>query len=295
MEEKEEISIEEKLNGSKTGKILKIIFIVFISIVLILLYARYLGTKGLSINEFPIKTGYLDQAYDGFKIVHFTDLHYGSTVTIDDVKKLVKAINNEDPHLIIFTGDLIDKEYAVSEKEFKKLKEELEKLNPEIEVLAVKGNHDYDHEYFDKMVLELNWHFLDNTYEYVYYKSEAPIVFVGLDDLTKGNPDYPNAFSYLNEVGDGYYTIILAHEPDQIKEINNYNFNLFLAGHSHLGQVRLPLIGAVYTPVGAKKYYDEHYKVNNADLYISGGIGTSVVKFRTLNPPSFNLYRFYTK
>ncbi len=94
---------------------------------------------------------------------------------------------------------------------------------------------------------------------------------------------------------DDHYTIVLAHEPDQILDIKNYNFNLFLAGHSHLGQIRLPLIGAIYTPKGSKKYYDEHYKVNNADMYINGGIGTSVIEFRLLNKPSINLYRFYTK
>lgn len=295
MEEKINNSIEEKLNKGKKAKIIKIILFIIFIIVIVMLYSRYIGTKGLEINEYPIKTTRLNESYDGFKIIHFTDLHYGSTVTLDDVKKLVKSINNEDPHLVIFTGDLIDKDVSVSETEFDKLKEELAKLNPEIETLTVKGNHDYDHDYFNKMVEELNWHLLDNTYEYIYYKSVNPIVFVGLDDLLNGNPDYTNAFSYLNEIGDDTYTIILAHEPDQIEEISNYNFNLFLAGHSHLGQVRLPLIGSVYTPVGAKKYYDEHYKVNNADLYISGGIGTSVVKFRLLNKPSINLYRFYTK
>lgn len=293
--EKNETFIEEKLTVSKKTKIIKFTIIALLIITLILLYARFIGTKGLEVNEYPIKTTYLDESYDGLKIAHFSDLHYGSTVTLDDIKKIVKKINNENPHLIIFTGDLIDKDVQISESEFAKLKDELNKLDPEIEILAVKGNHDYDHEYFDTMVEELKWHFLDNTYEYVYYKSDTPIVFVGLDDLMKGNPDYTNAFSYLNEVGDSLYTIVLAHEPDQISDINNYNFNLFLAGHSHLGQVRLPLIGAIYTPMGSKKYYDEHYKVNNADLYISGGIGTSVIKFRLLNKPSFNLYRFYTK
>lgn len=290
-----EHSIEEKLNGNKRTKIIKGIMLAIIFIALTLLYARFIGTTGIVIKEYPIKTTRLDESYDGFKIVHFSDLHYGSTIDLNDVKKLVSEINDEGPHLIVFTGDLIDKDVKLSESEASKLKEELKKLNPEIEVLTVKGNHDYDHDYFNGIVEELGWHFLDNTYEYVYYKSSSPIVFVGLDDLTRGNPDYVNAFSYLNELGDEFYTIVLAHEPDQIMEISNYNFNLVLSGHSHLGQVRLPLVGAVYTPVGSKKYYDEHYKVNNADMYISGGIGTSVIKFRLLNKPSINLYRFYTK
>lgn len=295
MEEEKQISIEEKLNGSKAVKIVKIAITSLLVIAFFLLYARYIGTKGLEIKEFPIKTSYLDEAYDGFKIIHFSDLHYGSTVSLDDVKKLVKKINNENPHLIVFTGDLVEKDVELKDDEINKLVNELKKLDSEIEILAVKGNHDYENDYFDKIVVESGWNFLDNTYEYAYYKSSSPIIFVGLDDLTKGNPDYSNAFSFLNEIDDTLYTIVLAHEPDQIEKISNYNFNLFLSGHSHLGQVRLPLIGSIYTPQGSKKYYDEHYKVNNADLYISGGIGTSVVKFRLLNRPSINLYRFYTK
>jgi len=288
---KEEL-IEESSNKKRIIKIvLTILFIILITV----FYARFLGTKGLVVKEYAIKTTHLDEYYDGFKIVHFSDLHYGSTIFIDDVKKLVKKINSEEPHVVVFTGDLIDKDFKLSENDATSLRGELSKINPDIEVLAVKGNHDYEHDYFNSLIDELGWHYLDNTYEYLYHESKKPIIFVGLDDLLKGTPDYQNAFSYLNEIGSNHYTIVLAHEPDQIKEINNYDFNLYLAGHSHLGQVRLPLIGAIYTPVGSKKYYDEHYKVSNADLYINGCIGTSSIKFRLFNKPSINLYRFYTK
>ena len=290
-----EETIEEKFEQEKKHRIIKIILLSLFCIVLVILYSHFLGTKGLEVKEKKKKTTYLDESFDGFKIVHFSDLHYGSTVDINDVKKLVKTINSKSPHLVVFTGDLVEKGIKISENEAKKLKDEFSKLNPEIEILTVKGNHDYEHDYYNNIVDYLGWKFLDNTYEYVYYKSDKPIVIVGLDDLTKGVPDYENAFSYLNEVGDDHYTIVLAHEPDQILDIKNYNFNLFLAGHSHLGQIRLPLIGAIYTPKGSKKYYDEHYKVNNADMYINGGIGTSVIEFRLLNKPSINLYRFYTK
>ena len=77
--------------------------------------------------------------------------------------------------------------------------------------------------------------------------------------------------------------------------MKNYNYDLVLSGHSHLGQLRLPLFGAIYVPRGSKTYYDEHYKLDKADLYISGGLGTNTLKLRFFNKPSFNLYRFYTK
>lgn len=272
-----------------------IIISIILLITLTILYARFVGTTGLVVKEYPIKTDKLAFEYDGLKIIHFTDLHYKSTVDINYVKKLVKKINDLKPDIVVFTGDLVEDNVTLDENEVKELTKELDKINPTIETLAVIGNHDYDHDYWNQIVPNLSWRILDNTYEYVYSNSTTPIVFVGFDDLREGTPDYTNAFSYLNTDSNDRYTIVLAHEPDQIDEIKEYNFDLYLAGHSHLGQVRVPLIGAIFTPTGSKKYYDEHYKINDTDMYVSGGLGTSLLRLRLFNRPSINLYRFYTK
>ena len=86
----------------------------------------------------------------------------------------------------------------------------------------------------------------------------------------------------------------MVHEPDFADNIiNEYSVDLILSGHSHNGQIRIPLVGALYTPENAKKYYDEYYSINNTDLYISSGIGVSKYNYRLFNHPSFNLYRIY--
>ncbi len=87
------------------------------------------------------------------------------------------------------------------------------------------------------------------------------------------------------------YKILLLHEPDYIDDIKDISYDLTLAGHSHNGQVRLPFIGAIYTPKGAKKYYKEYYKVKNTDMYISNGLGTTIMNLRLFNKPSISLYR----
>ena len=288
--ENEETTKNKKYLFLKIGLVLAVLFLAT------LLWARYISTSGLIVKEYAIKNTKLDEDYDGFKIVHFTDLHYGSTIFEDELKNVVNEINKQKPDIVVFTGDLVESGVTLSDEELNGLVKELKKINPNIETLAVDGNHDYDSNgYYEKVMEELDWHVLNNTYEFVYGKSKTPLVIVGLKDLMYGKQDYENAFSFLNETDEDLYTIVLAHEPDQIMEFSNYNFDLVLSGHSHLGQVRIPFIGALYTPVGSKKYYDEYYKVNNADLYISGGIGTSTIKFRFFNKPSINLYRFYTK
>ena len=72
-------------------------------------------------------------------------------------------------------------------------------------------------------------------------------------------------------------------------------FNIVLAGHSHAGQVRLPFIGVLYTPKYARKYYEPYYKLDNTELYISNGLGTSEIPIRLFNRPSYNFYRLYKK
>ena len=291
--ENEEIEETEEHSGHP---ILKTFIFLIIVLTFTFLYARYIEPKLLIVKEYPINITKENSSHlDGLKIAHFSDIHYGSTVTEKELTKMVEKVNKQNPDIIVFTGDLTDKKTVLTDDEINKVREILNKLKPKIETLAVIGNHDYENNYWEKIVPNLNWITLDNTYEYVYRNNSTPIVFIGLDDLTKGNPDYKNAFSYLNETEEELYTVVLMHEPDQIEKIDTYKYDLVLSGHSHLGQVRIPFLGAIWTPTGSKKYFDEQYIINDASLYINGGIGTSVLKLRFLNTPSINLYRFYTE
>lgn len=286
-----------KKENEKKIMIIKILVIILVIGIILLLWARYISTSGLVIKEIPIKTDLLDENYDGFKVIQFSDLHYGSTIGIKEVKNLVNKINEEKPNVVVFTGDLFEHDITISDDNLNNMFDELNKIETSIEILAVPGNHDYDQEeYWNKAMQKLNWKFLINSYEYVYSNSNKPIIFVGLDDMWHGKPNKEDAFSFINDNTKDNYIILLLHEPDYIDEVKDEKFNIALAGHSHLGQVRAPFIGAIYTPYGAKKYYNDHYKLDNdRELYISGGLGTSSLKVRFFDKPSITLYRFYTK
>ena len=99
-----------------------------------------------------------------------------------------------------------------------------------------------------------------------------------------------------NEIEEKYsYSILILHEPDYINKIDYSKYDLILAGHSLNGQIKLPWVGGIIRPNGAKKYYDEYYELDSTKLYISSGIGTNSFKFRFNNKPSFNLYRLRNK
>jgi uncharacterized protein len=107
--------------------------------------------------------------------------------------------------------------------------------------------------------------------------------------MIKKKTDLDKSFSYLKD--NNLFTISLIHEPDLFDELTNKPINLVLAGHSHLGQVRLPFVGSLYDVKGSLKYNNHYYNINNSRMYVSGGIGTSFLKFRLFNHPSINLYR----
>lgn len=276
------------------NKFIRFILIVILIISCIILYARYIGTTGLKIKNITIKTENIASSYNNLKIVHFSDLHYKRIMTDEDVTNIIKEINASNPDLVFFTGDLIDRDTKLDEEKKEFLIKSLKYIDPKLGKYVVIGNHDYDKgvEEIKEIYTKSDFILLDNEYDIIYNESNDKIFLGGLSTSTYKEANIDKAMSYFNDNEDINYKIILMHEPDYIDKIleKYQNINLVLAGHSHNGQVRLPIIGALYTPANAKKYYDEHYKIDNTDLYISSGIGVSRYNFRLFNRPSINIY-----
>ena len=256
---------------------------------ILFIYARYLGTSGLVIKEYSIINEKIPLNFHGLKIVQFSDLHYGTTIKEDELKNVINKINELNPDIIFFTGDLIDNSYKISEDEEKLITEELNKLKPNIGFYAVRGNHDINNN-FENIIKNTNIELLNNQNKLLYFNNSfTPIILIALDDNLKGTQNIDNAFNFEDN---DYYKILITHEPDDYDKLPK-NVNLFLAGHSHLGQVRLPFIGSVYNMEGAKKYKEEKYEIDETNLFISGGLGTTKIKYRFLDKPSINFFRLY--
>lgn len=280
---------KRKNNKKNSNGYYMFMFLIILMFVLVL-WSRYISTKGLVVREYAVKNEKIPENFEGFKIVHFSDLHYKSTIYEEELKKLVNDINELKPDIVVFTGDLIEKRVEIDEKDLEIVTKSLNQIDANIGKYAVKGNHDYANLYFDSILENTDFKVLTNSSELIYSNGNTPIYLVGLDDLREGKVD----FSVINNEAN-YYSILITHEPDIYDKVKEYNFDLILAGHSHNGQVRLPLVGSIYKVEGAKKYYDPHYILGDTEMFISGGLGTSKYKFRFLNKPSYNLYRLYKK
>lgn len=284
---------------NKKFKIFLFILIFLLLGILIYLYAMFVGTYGFIVKEYKIESERISEDYEGLKIIHISDIHYGGQSTSKkDLENIVNDINKLKPDIVVLTGDLIDKE--INNNEYSELVEVLNKITVTIGKYAIDGNHDYNYKKWSILIEECGFINLNDTYEIIYNNSYDPILIAGISNntyTTKNIKDKSETiFNYINsEENKSIYNILLMHEPDYIEDINYSQFDLVLAGHSHNGQVRLPFIGATILPDGAKKYYKEHYLLENTNLYISSGIGTTILPIRLFNKPSYNLYRIAKK
>ena len=166
--------------------IIIITIIIFLISSFLYVWARYVETKGLNVKEYKISTNISDN-FNGLKIVHFSDLHYSSTVNKSDLKKIVDKINFINPDIIVFTGDLID--ISDSEK-IKEVTSELKRLNAKIGKYAVNGDKDINE--FDIIMKNCGFTVLNNSYELIYKNSYDSIIISGITSNLKDNDNVSN-------------------------------------------------------------------------------------------------------
>lgn len=294
----------EEIKDNKKKKYLKRVILFFLILILItcglLLYARYISTSGLYIKEYKIINENITDNFHGLKIVHISDIHYGTTINKDNLCELADKINITKPDLVLLTGDLIDKNITLTKDDINDITECMTKINATLGKYIIMGENDYSYENFNTLIENIGFINLNDNYDTIYKDDNNYILLAGISSISNTDKTLEEkiapAYDYINnsEVKP-IYTILMMHEPDLISDIDTDKFNLILAGHSHNGQVIIPFIGGVILPDNAKKYYKEYYKINNTNIYISNGIGTSEFKFRFLNKPSFNLYRLTKK
>lgn len=290
----EEINEENKIKKNK-----KLIKFTIKSIIFIILfctafysYTTYISTVKIGVREYRVKSKKIPDSLSGLKIIQLSDLHFGSTMFNENVKEIEKIINKRNPDIIVFTGDLINKDYKLESKEQEKLISYLKNIDASLGKYAILG--DEDNESVSTIFNQSDFTILRNEYELIYKDNNDSIILIG---LTTKNQDIDKAYSYFKEENhnSNIYTITLTHKPDTADEIITHGADLILAGHSHNGNIRIPFINyPLYQYEGAKNYNQDYYKIDNTKLYISSGLGTTN-GFRLFCRPSISFFRISNK
>nr|HID13744.1 metallophosphoesterase [Anaerolineae bacterium] len=202
---------------------------------------------------------------DGFTIAQLSDLHRGPEVTQGDIARAVALTLRQEVDLVVLTGDYVSAsaEYAAS------CAEVLSPLAACGGVLACLGNHDYwtDADAVVGALTDAGLTVLRNAAREV----ADGLWVAAVDDVWERHADLEKA---LKGVQADVMVVLLAHEPDYADEVAaDGRVSLQLSGHSHGGQVRLPLIGPPLLPYLGRKYPAGRYQVGGMWLYVNRGVG----------------------
>lgn len=242
------------------------------------------GWKRLELKHITFTSPDLPPYFDGYRLVQITDFHLGSFPPGNDfVQKVVDATNNEEPDMILFTGDLVNNQAS----EVEPYLDTLGQLHASDGIFSIWGNHDYC-EYGNNHSIgalkrnrrmlygyqeSLGWHQLMNEHHVVSH-GMASIAVIGVEN--PGQPPFTNRSNLkkaMKGLNPDMFKILLSHDPHHWRrEVVGKNIQLTLAGHTHAGQLKI----GKWTPARmAFKEWGGAYRIGEQMLYVSSGIGGS--------------------
>jgi predicted MPP superfamily phosphohydrolase len=229
---------------------------------------------------------------EGYTIALLSDFHFDPYFSVHPIEASVGIVNSLNPDLIVFTGDFVsipelygNEEKAASAAE--PCADLLRQMHAKHGLWAVMGNHDYyTNPWRVTSALQARGIKVLANQSSPMEQDGARFWLAGVNDVVSGTADLDET---LHSVPESEATILLAHEPDYADEVARYRVDLQLSGHSHGGQVRLPLIPPLFLPKLGKKYVWGLYRIGPLTLYTNPGIGTVVLPVRLNCPPEITL------
>ncbi|MGI4877006.1 MAG: metallophosphoesterase, partial [Janthinobacterium lividum] len=212
------------------------------------------------------------------RIVQLSDTHFGAPdMTLDRLTAIVKQANALRPDLVVLTGDYHGgKLYDYAAGHLDDAVRPFRELRSRYGTFAVRGNHDEAH-YSPIVIPRYRITYLQNS-----WADAGPLIIAGLDDLSTGTPDIAAA---LRNIPPGKPVILLMHEPDSFPAVPSA-IPLSFAGHTHGGQIVLPLIGALTTnSIYGNRFRRGLISEKGHVLIVSSGVGASAVPLRIGVPP----------
>ena len=238
----------------------------------------------------------LAESWDGFRIAQLSDLHYDDYFSVVPLRKAVDIVNRLEPDLVVLTGDFVTSPLQqsgraramVAAAPIEPCAQWLSRLHAPSGVLAVLGNHDVDTDAAHIIeVLQSHSILVLRNRSLTIEREGKRLWFAGVDDVLAGKPDIKLA---LSGIPASEPVVLLAHEPDFADFAARYPVDLQLSGHSHGGQIRLPLIGAPYLPKLGRRYPWGLRRIDSLMLYTNVGVGTIRVPMRLNCPPEVTLF-----
>ncbi|MDP9039558.1 MAG: metallophosphoesterase [Acidobacteriota bacterium] len=257
------------------------------------LYSSEIARHEISVVDQAVAIRRLPPAFHGFRIVQISDIHFDEYTEPSFVRGIVERVNQLAPDLLLLTGDFVS--YGPLPLSFgvaaaPRCAEVLRGLACP-QRFAVMGNHDtaVGVPIVIDALSQVQIPTLLNNYVPIERHGQR-LWLCGVADPATSKPDLYYA---IPPKPDGP-VILMAHAPDFADQVifhpRGHIVDLMLSGHTHGGQIRLPLLGAFVLPSGGRKYVEGMFRLEQMQLYVNRGIGTTGVPFRLNCPPEITLF-----
>jgi predicted MPP superfamily phosphohydrolase len=237
-------------------------------------YAGLFEPFDYELTETDVYVRGLSEGFEGFRIAHVTDVHHSRLVPLEEVRRVVALANAARADLVALTGD-----YTTARRRYiEPCAEALGELRAPEGVWAVLGNHDHytDAELTTRALERRGVRVLGNANTTLARGADA-LQLAGVDDWGWGKSDWARALKGLDTTRP---SVLLSHEPAVLDLPQVRGLSLVLSGHTHGGQVCLPLVGAPARFVEEFRYLRGLYERDGVQLYVSRGTGMVGVPVR---------------
>jgi predicted MPP superfamily phosphohydrolase len=236
-------------------------------------------TQDVEINHVPIKLG-LQQP---LRVAALGDLHFDPVYDEAYLAHVVQLVNGLQPDYITYTGDFVTSNL----ERVTNLADILAKATPARAAFAVPGNHEgWTNRGYIQGVLDQRAGIRMLCNQTLPIPGEDNVFLTGLDTFSAGRPRP----GILDHTPANSRHIVLAHEPDSFNQLTDSRIRLQISGHTHGGQVRLPIIGALILPKWGRDFQQGLFTSGDRQLYVNRGIGTLGYHFRINCRPEITLF-----
>jgi uncharacterized protein len=257
-----------------------------------LIWGAFFEPFRLKLSEIGVTSDRLPAGVLPIRLLHLTDLHLSRITEREET--LLWLVERARPDVIVLTGDYLNLSHLDDNQSYEQLRRLLGQLSAPYGVYASLGSPTVDaRDVVPELFRDLPIRLLRDEHAEVQLDEQRRLVLLGVDCSHDMETDAAVLESVIVRAPQNAAHVLLYHSPELMPQACHHNVDLYLCGHTHGGQVRLPIYGAIVTSSQLGKRYEMgHYHERRTHLYVSRGIGLeglSAPRVRFLCPPEVTL------
>lgn len=274
----------------------RIVLMLFPLILLFTGAKMYIDTTDIVVEKQTYEMENLPQAMEGFRIIHISDIQGDEFTGRNDIADYIERVNAQEGDLVIFTGDLVSygTDYiAMSAEEFGRVK-------ADHGAIAVVGDHDFwaGLEHVEPVLADKGIPLLQNENRVIQVDSTASLLVTGVIEVYSRRSDPEEMEELMQESGNHSVKILASHQvaPYLVERAKDLSYNLFLAGHTHGGQIRVPFLGMTFSASEREtNYIRGSYRLEDLLIHVNNGLGFTLAPVRYNARPNISVIELRSK